>query len=241
MHCQQVVRAHWGHLQGRLKRAQSLVAGPKHPSSGAGTIFGKPRAEVHALLPQPRSATSRLPAVKAMLQTRKQRHAAAWHEFEAKRDAAQELMCEHMKQESSTAVQKLQVSRDSIEADMAQLAPEQVTFVNEEQLMAVRLPSRRMTHKHLACRELALCNSIATLSPRTLWMQVRNVAATYTCGRSWLVTARSTAEPVDRGARCRSGSAQQRRCRCACSASTSCTLRSSAQKTIAAPFSPHCC
>lgn len=114
-----------------------------HPPSGASTIFGEPVAQVHALLPDPPSTTrhkdGQSQGILAMLERRRERHAAALAAFATHREGAEQALQVIVAAASAQATAALQAGLESIEADMAALGRDRIMLLDEAKLLAVRL------------------------------------------------------------------------------------------------------
>ena len=126
-------------LQGRLKLAQSAVAGVKHPSHGAATIFGLPSAEVHRLLAQPAPAQHKHSRLQELRRSRQERHVAALEAYREQREAARSMLCGWLKEASAECSTALQAGADQVGQEMAALHESRVMMLTEEQLVGVRM------------------------------------------------------------------------------------------------------
>lgn len=144
MRCASTLRVHNNPVktQGRLKMAQSAVAGVKHPSHGAATIFGLPSAEVHRLLAQPMPAQHKHSRVRELRRSRQERHAAALAAYHEQRETAHGMLCAWVKDASAECSAALQVSADRLGEEVAALQEAKVMVLSEEELMGVRSLAR---------------------------------------------------------------------------------------------------
>jgi hypothetical protein len=124
-------------VQGRLKLVKNNVVGVKHPSHGAGTIFGIPSAETHGLLSYPPCAasTSRLCG---LYKSKQDRHSLAWEDFCKQRDQAQGILTEWVHNASCEACDVLQQTVAQIKRAMAMLSEDKIMTLDEASLHDVR-------------------------------------------------------------------------------------------------------
>ncbi|GIL62977.1 hypothetical protein Vafri_17149, partial [Volvox africanus] len=136
---------------------------PRHPPKSDATIFGKPGAEVAALLPNGggstvamsqylpgslRSGKVSLEHIKAMMEGQMERHNEAWEAFVATRDEARLDLERAVAAAASSFQQRLAEDDASIAEDMAALDDDRVMRLTEQELyqvwdcVAQRIPQR---------------------------------------------------------------------------------------------------
>jgi hypothetical protein len=117
---------------------QNAAIEVRHPSHGATTIFGDPRAETHGLVWQPTRATTTDGRLSALYRRKKERHEAAWNSYCRQRDELQQLHIERVHSVSCESRDAFQQAAAKISNTMATLAEDKIMALDETSLQDVR-------------------------------------------------------------------------------------------------------